>query len=97
MLTIYNGIMLVITNKGGIMIPLVIAEEEQNLTICKLVADQKTKRHLENLGILQGATIEIIAKNKGNIILKVKDGRLAIGEDLAQKIFIQGENKWKSI
>lgn len=71
------------------MIPLVIAKEESPLMITKLVADQKLKHHLENLGFIQGATIEIISKSRGNVILKIKDGRLAIGEDLARKIFVE--------
>ena len=69
------------------MIPLIMAEKEVDLKITKLTADQKTKRHLENLGILQGEIVKIISENKGNVILKIKDGRLAIGEELARKIF----------
>ena len=65
------------------MIPLIMAEKEVDLKITKLTADQKTKRHLENLGILQGEIVKIISENKGNVILKIKDGRLAIGEELA--------------
>lgn len=71
------------------MIPLVMAEKETDLKITKLMADQKTKRHLENLGILQGEIVKIISENKGNVILKIKDGRLAIGEELARKIFVE--------
>lgn len=71
------------------MIPLVMAEKETDLKITKLMADQKTKRHLENLGILQGEVVKIISENKGNVILKIKDGRLAIGEELARKIFVE--------
>lgn len=71
------------------MIPLIIAKEESPLMITKLVVNQKTKHHLENLGFIQGANIEIISKSKGNVILKIKDGRLAIGEDLARKIFVE--------
>lgn len=71
------------------MIPIVIAKEESPLTIAKLVVNQKTKHHLENLGFIQGANIEIISKNNGNVILKIKEGRLAIGEDLARKIFVE--------
>ncbi len=71
------------------MIPLIMAEKEVDLKITKLTADQKTKRHLENLGILQGEIVKIISENKGNVILKIKDGRLAIGEELARKIFVE--------
>ena len=70
------------------MIPLVIAAENTPLEILKVSADDKTKRHLENLGLLHGATITLISKNTGDVILKVKDGRLAINSDLATKIYV---------
>lgn len=70
------------------MIPLVIAVENTPLEILKVSADDKTKRHLENLGLLKGATITLISKNNGDVILKVKDGRLAINSDLATKIYV---------
>ena len=69
------------------MIPLIYAQEDANVTIKKVSADEKTKRHLENLGVLVGAQINLVSINKGNVILKVKDGRLALNQSLATKIF----------
>ena len=70
------------------MIPLAIAEERKALKIIRVCTDEKTKRHLENIGVLKGAEIEIISKNYGNLILRVKDGRLAINKDLSAKIYV---------
>lgn len=85
------------------MIPLIYAQEDANVTIKKVSADEKTKRHLENLGVLVGAQINLVSINKGNVILKVKDGRLALNQSLATKILLnkkinrRGKKKWKSI
>ena len=71
------------------MIPLNYAQEDANVTIKKVSADEKTKRHLENLVVLVGAQINLVSINKGNVILKVKDGRLALNQSLATKIFVE--------
>ena len=71
------------------MIPLIYAQEDANVTIKKVSADEKTKRHLENLGVLVGAQINLVSIYKGNVILKVKDGRLALNQSLATKIFVE--------
>ena len=71
------------------MIPLIYAQEDANVTIKKVSADEKTKRHLENLGVLVGAQINLVSIHKGNAILKVKDGRLALNQSLATKIFVE--------
>ena len=68
--------------------PVVVAPEKTMLKVIKLLVDEKTKRHLENLGILVNSEIMILSKNDGNVIIKVKDGRLALNKDLALKIFV---------
>ena len=68
--------------------PIVFAEENVELKVIKLLVDEKTKRHLENLGLLVNAVISVISKHDGNIIIKIKDGRLALNKDVALKIFV---------
>ena len=68
--------------------PIVLAPENVDLKITKILVDEKTKRHLENLGILVNAIITILSKQDGNVIVKVKDGRLAINKEIALKIFV---------
>ena len=68
--------------------PIVVAPENTLLRIIKILVDEKTKRHLENLGILVNATIMVLSRNDGNIIIKVKDGRLALNKDTALKILV---------
>ena len=68
--------------------PIVVAPENTMLRIIKILVDEKTKRHLENLGILVNASITVLARNDGNVIVKIKDGRLALNKDTALKIFV---------
>lgn len=68
--------------------PIVMAPVDVKLKVVKVLVDEKTKRHLENLGILVNANLTIISKTDGNIIVKVKEGRLALNKDTAMKIFV---------
>ena len=68
--------------------PIVVAPENTVLKIIKILVDEKTKRHLENLGILVNASVTVLARNNGNVIIKIKDGRLALNKDTALKIFV---------
>ena len=68
--------------------PIAMAPINTSLKIIKILVDEKTKRHLENLGIIVNASILVLAKNDGSVIIKVKDGRLAINKDTALKIFV---------
>lgn len=47
------------------------------------------ERHLVNLGFIEGAKITVISENMGNLIIKVKDSRVAIGRDIAKNIIIR--------
>ena len=68
--------------------PIVVAPENTMLRIIKILVDEKTKRHLENLGILVNANVMVLSRNNGNIIIKIKDGRLALNKDTALKILV---------
>lgn len=54
----------------------------------ELVAANETKRHLENLGFVPGSKVSIVNKMNQNVIVNIKDTRIAISEELAQKIMI---------
>ena len=68
--------------------PLLYANKNEELRIVHISADAKTKKHLENLGILQGNTITILSKIGDNLIVKVLESRIAINADLARQIQI---------
>lgn len=68
--------------------PIFAAPVGVDLKVTKVLADEKTKRHLENLGILAGSSITLVSSSDGNIIVKIKDGRVAINKQLAMKILV---------
>ena len=51
--------------------PIVVAPENTMLRIIKILVDEKTKRHLENLGILVNANVMVLSRNDGNIIIYI--------------------------
>lgn len=68
--------------------PLIIAPLDKELRIIKILADEKIKKHLESLGITINSVITILQQNGGNVICKVKEGRLALDRDIATKILV---------
>lgn len=68
--------------------PLVVAPIGRELRIVKILTDEKTKKHLENLGITISSRISIISQSGGSTICLVKDGRLALDKNIATKILV---------
>lgn len=68
--------------------PLIIAPLNKELLITKVLVDDKTKKHLESLGIAVNSKITILNKSGGNTIVYVKNGRLALDNNIATKIFV---------
>ena len=68
--------------------PIVIAPLNAPLTIVRIAADDKTKKHLENLGITVNGEITILSSSGGSVVCKVKDGRIALDRDVSTKIFV---------
>ena len=70
------------------MMPLYLAQIGKEETIVKVGGNAEVKKHLEDLGFVVGGTITVITDNGGNLIVNVKDSRLAINKDMASKIMI---------
>lgn len=68
--------------------PLVVAPIGRELRIVKILTDEKTKKHLESLGITLSSSISIVSQSGGNTICVIKDGRLALDRNIAAKIFV---------
>ena len=68
--------------------PIRMAPIGEELEIKRVSADEKVKRHLENLGLLVGQKVELISSQGGAVILKVKDGRIALDSKMATGIFV---------
>ena len=60
---------------------------EQNV-IKKIGGKEETRRFLENLGFVTGGKVTVVSEIGGNMIVNVKDSRVAIGKDMANKILV---------
>ena len=70
------------------MMPLMFANTGETNIIKKVGGSPEVKKHLENLGFVVGSEINVITEQNGNIIVKVKEARVAISKEMANKIFI---------
>ncbi len=68
--------------------PLTAAPIGVELKVLQHRANGDLKRHLDNLGILPGQSITLLAENGGDLIVRVCESRLAINRGLATKIFV---------
>lgn len=68
--------------------PIVVAPIGKTLKVVKILTDAKTKKHLESLGITIDSKLRVLSESGGNIILMIKDGRLALDKNLATKIIV---------
>ena len=70
------------------MMPLTMANVGETNVIKKIGGTEETRRFLENLGFVVGGVVTVISEVGGNIIVNVKDSRVAIGKDMANKILV---------
>lgn len=70
------------------MMPLSLANVGENNIIKKIGGKPEVKKHLENLGFVVGGNVQVVSTLGGNVIVNVKEARVAISEEMAQKIMI---------
>ena len=70
------------------MIPLTLADVGEENIIKKIAGKQEVRLHLENLGFVIGAAVKAINKIGGNVIVNVKESRVAVSKEMAQKIMV---------
>ncbi len=68
--------------------PLTMAAIGEVNTIRKVGGNEETKRFLENLGFVAGAEITVVSAIGGNVIVNIKDSRVAINQDMARHIMV---------
>ena len=68
--------------------PLSMIGEGETATITSMGWKEETRRFLENLGFVVGAIVTVISKTGGNVIVNIKESRVAIGSDMASKIMV---------
>ena len=70
------------------MMPLTLADIGSEQIIRKVGGNQEVKQHLENLGFNVGGSVTVINTLNGNLIVKVKESRIALDSSLAMKIMV---------
>lgn len=70
------------------MMPLVFAPQGEELVIKKIGGSPEVRQHLADIGFNVGSTVTVITTMAGNVIVKVKEARIAISREMAQKIMV---------
>lgn len=68
--------------------PIILAPHNKELKIVRIVTDEKTKKHLESLGIVPNGSITVLSASGGTVVVKILDGRIALDSNLSTKIFV---------
>ncbi len=70
------------------MMPLVLAEAGEENIIRKVGGNAEMKQHLEDMGFVVGGSVTVMSVIGGNLIVKVKESRVALSREMAQKIMV---------
>lgn len=70
------------------MMPLSMVKEGEPNIIRKIGGKEETRKFLENLGFVTGGTVTVVSRIGGNLIVNIKDSRVAIGKDMANRIMV---------
>lgn len=68
--------------------PLSMVQDGEGFLIKKINGKEEVRRFLENLGFVPGAQVSLISKISGNLIVQIKDSRVAISKEMAQRIIV---------
>ena len=70
------------------MMPLTLMKTGESQTIKRIGGREETRRFLENLGFVVGGTVTVVSELGGNVIVDVKDSRVAVSREMASKIMV---------
>ena len=70
------------------MLPLTLANIGEEQMIHKVGGSPEVKKHLEDMGFVAGGLVTVISSLNGNVIVKVKEARVAISEEMARRIMV---------
>ena len=70
------------------MIPLIMSVAGEENNIRRVSGSPDVKKHLEDLGFVVGSTVTVMNMINGNLIVKIKESRVAISKELASKIMV---------
>lgn len=68
--------------------PLTMAREGEVTSIKRVGGKEEVRRHLENMGFVPGTDVTVVTVNNGNVIVNVKESRVAISKEMANRIMV---------
>ena len=71
------------------MFPLSLATIGQEYTVVKITGNDEVKHFLSNLGFVEDSKVEVVSTLNGDVIVNIKDSRIAINQDMAKHILIK--------
>ncbi len=71
------------------MLPLTFAGQGENVIVVKVGGNDAAKKHLENLGFVEGSEVNVVSSHNGDLILNVKGAKLAMTREMASKIKVK--------
>ena len=78
----------VLQEEGGSMMPLTMARPGETVTIRKITGKDEVRQHLAELGFVVDSDVTVVSEIGGNLILQVKDSRVALDKTMANRIMI---------
>ena len=70
------------------MMPLTLAKPGETVTIRKITGKDELRQHLAELGFVVDSTVTVVSEIAGNLILQVKDSRIALDKSMANRVMI---------
>ena len=75
------------------MLPLSLATMGKKYKVIRINGRDEQKRHLKNLGFVEGETVQIANELEGNLIIAVKDSRIALSKEMSNRIVVEEINE----
>ena len=75
------------------MLPLSLATMGKKYKVIRINGQDEQKRHLNNLGFVEGETVQIANELEGNLIIAVKDSRIALSKEMSNRIVVEEINE----
>lgn len=70
------------------MMPLTMAKSGETVTIRKITGKDEVRQHLAGLGFVVDSDVTVVSEMGGNLIVQVKDSRIALGKDMANRVLV---------
>lgn len=70
------------------MMPLTMAKTGETATICKITGRDEVRQHLAELGFVVDSSVTVVSEIAGNLIVQVKDSRIALDKGMANRILV---------